>query len=123
MGGLIEIWQNRLKERKYKMNYVSMAFGIVFIITGILFALGKVHKHIGAWKRMSTSEKDKIRIKELCRNLGEVIALSGIIFFLNGILPSSEINWFVIAMVAWLIIAGLDLFYIYKSKRFIKKDN
>ena len=105
------------------MNYTSLAFGIVFIIVGLLFAFGKIHKHIGAWKRMPDFDKKQIKIKELCLNLGEVIALSGIIFLLNGILPSSKINWFVIAMIAWLIIAGLDLFYIYKSKRYINKNN
>lgn len=102
------------------MSYSSIIFGLIFLITGFLFALGKLHVHLKAWKMMPDDEKNKIRIKELCRNLGEVIMLSGIIFLINGFVPEGKSHWFLIAMIAWLVVAGVDLLYIQKSKKYEK---
>ena len=70
---------------------------------------------------MTQEEKDKIKIVPLCRNIGEVIALNGLIFLLKGLWPDFENQWFVTAMIAWLIVAGFDLWYIEKSGRYYKK--
>lgn len=70
---------------------------------------------------MPQSEKEKIKIIPLCRNIGEVIALSGIIFLLKGLWPGFENHWFVAAMIAWLVIAGFDVWYIGKSNRYRKQ--
>ena len=103
------------------MSYSSIIFGLIFLVVGFMFFMGKLHIHLKAWKNMPEDEKNKIRIKELCRNLGEVIMLSGIIFLLNGFIPSAKNHWFTIAIIAWLLVAGLDLLYIHKSKRYEKK--
>ena len=66
-------------------------------------------------------EKEKIKIVPLCRNIGEVIALNGLIFLLKGLWPGFENHWFVTAMIAWFIVAGFDLWYIEKSDRYYKK--
>ena len=68
--------------------------------------------------RISQSEKDKIKIRPLCRNIGEVIALNGIIFLLKGFWSAFGDHWFVGAMIAWLVVAGFDVWYIGKSKRY-----
>ena len=60
-------------------------------------------------------EKRKIKILPLCRNIGEVIVLNGVIFLLKGLWSGFSEHWFVCAMIAWLIIAGLDVWYIGKS--------
>ena len=65
-------------------------------------------------------EKEKIKIVPLCRNIGEVIALNGLIFLLKGLWPGFENHWFVTAMIAWFIVAGFDLWYIEKSDRYYK---
>ena len=100
------------------MNVICIIFGMIFAAAGVLFAFGKLHPHLSAWKNMAQEEKDKINIVLLCRNIGEVILLSGIIFLLNGFLPSFREHWFTVAMIAWLIIAGLDVWFISKSKRY-----
>ena len=76
------------------------------------------HIHLSAWKNMPQSEKDKIKIRPLCRNIGEVIALNGIIFLLKGFWSAFGDHWYVGAMIAWLVVAGFDVWYIGKSKRY-----
>ena len=97
------------------MNYTCILFGIIFSITGFLFAAGKLHTHITAWKNLSWEEQQKVKILPLCRNIGSVIALSGIIFLISGFSPKFQAHLFVLAMVAWLFLAGIDLFLIEKK--------
>lgn len=103
------------------MNYSCVFFGLIFIAAGILFACGKVHIHLAAWKQMPESEKEKIRIRPLCLNIGEIIMLNGVIFLLKGLLVGFTSNWFTIAMVAWMVVAGFDAWYISKSNKFVLK--
>lgn len=102
------------------MNFACIFFGAVFSVVGILFAAGKLHPYLSAWKHMSPKEKEKINIVPLCHNIGEIILLSGIIFLLKGIFPSFQEHWFTASMIAWLIVAGLDLCFISKSSKFKK---
>ena len=103
------------------MNIPCLIFGIIFLVAGLLFVCGKLHIFIGAWKKMPEEEKNKIRIKPLCRNIGSIIMLSGILFLFGGIFATFREHWFVISMIIWLVIAGIDVFYIYKSKRYQNK--
>ena len=102
-------------------NFTCIFFGILFIIAGLVFFFGKAHIHLSAWKNMPQEEKDKINIVPLCRNIGEVILLCGIIFLMKGLWLDFSNHWFVGTMIAWLIVAGLDVWYISKSKRYQKK--
>ena len=101
------------------MDFTCIIFGILFIVSGVLFATRKLHIHLTAWKQMPDAEKDKIRIHPLCLNIGEVIMLNGLIFLLKGLLAGFTSNLFTIAMVAWMIVAGFDVWYISKSKKYI----
>ena len=69
------------------MDFTCIFFGVLFTVAGFVFACGKGHTHLSAWKNMPQPEKDKIKIRPLCRNIGEVIALNGIIFLSPIILP------------------------------------
>lgn len=100
------------------MNFTCIFFGIVFTIAGFIFVCGKGHIHLSAWKNMPQEEKEKIKIVPLCRNIGEVITLSGIIFLMKGLWSGFEDHWFV---TAWFIVAGFDLWYIEKSSQYYKK--
>ena len=100
------------------MNLTCLIFGTMFSVVGALFADGKIHPHMEAWKRMPPDEKKKIRIGPLCRNIGEIILLSGIIFLFKGLCPSFRDRWFTFAMIAWLIVAGIDVWYIGRSSRY-----
>ena len=104
------------------MDITCIVFGTVFCIAGFLLAIGKLHNYIAAWKNTPEEEKEKIKIKELCRNIGSVIFLSGIVFLINGFSPYFREHWFVGTMIAWLVFAGIDLLFIFKSKHYeVKK--
>ena len=103
------------------MNVICVFFGTLFLAAGMLFASGRGHIHLAAWKNMPLQEKKKIRIQPLCRNIGGVMALSGMIFLLKGLWPGFENQWFVVSMVIWFLIAGLDVWYITKSNRYSNK--
>ena len=100
------------------MDFTSIFFGILFTVAGCGFACGKGHIHLSAWKNMPQKEKEKIKIGPLCRNIGEVIALSGIIFWVKGLWPGFSGSLFVCAIIAWLLVAGFDVWYITKSDRY-----
>ena len=100
------------------MDFICIFFGILFTIAGFMFFFGKAHIHLSAWKNMPQEEKNKIKILPLCRNIGEVIILSGIIFLMKGLWADFSNQWFVGSMVAWLMVSGLDVWYITKSERY-----
>lgn len=100
------------------MDYVCMVLGILFMTAGIIFAFGKVYNHLPAWKKMSSEEKEKIRIKPLCKNIGGMIALNGIFFILKGICIGFSDTRFTYAIIAWMVLAGVDVYYISKSSRY-----
>ena len=100
------------------MNYTCIFFGCLFITMELIFAFGKGHTHLKAWKNMPQKEKDKIDILPLCRNIGEVIMLNGILFLTKGMWSGFRDHWFMCAMVAWFIVAGLDVWYISKGHRY-----
>lgn len=99
------------------MNLTSIFFGIVFICAGIWFAFGKGLIHLSAWKTMPSEEKDKIKIKALCKNIGSMISACGGIFLIGGFIDFV----FLPAMIAWLIVAGVDVYVINKSQMYILK--
>lgn len=66
-------------------------------------------------EKYAAKEKDKLRIIPLCRNIGGIITLNGVIFLVKGFLPLFSNHWFVSAMIVWMILAGLDVWYIEKA--------
>ena len=104
------------------MNFTCLVLGVVFIVTGIYFAKGKLLIYIDAWNKMSKEEKDNILITPLCRNIGLMISSSGLIFLASGILENFRENFFIYAIVSWFIIAFIDLYLIEKRNKYqIKK--
>ncbi len=102
------------------MNITCLLFGIVILIFGILFAAGRVHTCLKAWKHMPEEEKSKIYIKPLCLNIGAMIILCGVIFIIAGLSSAFKDGCFVWAMVVWIIIAFIDVRFISKSGRYTK---
>lgn len=99
------------------MNFTCIFFGLVFVLAGIWFSFGKGYLHISSWKNMPSEEKEKIDIRALSRNVGAMISLCGVIFLIGGIFVSI----FLWSMIAWLIIAGIDVYIISKTERYIIK--
>ena len=100
------------------MNFTCLILGISFILAGILFAKGKILVHIDAWRNMPIEEKENILIIPLCRNIGLMIALCGLLFFVSGIYQVFRENIFVYSMVVWFILAFIDLYWIDKRKKY-----
>ena len=100
------------------MNLTCLLFGILFTVVGGLFMAGKLHTHIEAWKTMPQEEKDKIKIEELCRNIGLMIVTCGVIFLLSGVSAAFKARFFVAAMVLWLAASFVDVWYIEKKGRY-----
>jgi uncharacterized membrane protein SirB2 len=103
------------------MNLTSVLLGILIIAAGCLFAFGKGHIYLTAWKTMPQEEKRKIKIQPLCRNIGTMIVLSGMMFLLKGVWSGFDNQWFVVSMIAWFILAGFDVWYITKGNRYYSR--
>lgn len=100
------------------MDFTCLVFGLLFCTAGIVFAFGKGHIHLQAWKQMPPDEKAKIRILPLCRNIGGMIALCGVIFVSAGVWEQFQTSAFVWTMIAWMALAAADVYYIGKSSRY-----
>lgn len=98
------------------MNLTCLIFGFLFSGMGVLFAAGRCHIRLTAWKRMTEEEKNKIRIRPLCRNIGAMIGLCGGIFLMGGIWSDFKEHAFVGAMFLWMAAAGLDLYHMEKGR-------
>ena len=94
------------------MNFTCLILGILFASAGVFFYSGRAVNHITAWK------KRNIRIGPLCRNVGTMIFISGIIFILSGLWKAFRGDVFLWSMIAWLILSGLDVYWIGKSGRY-----
>lgn len=99
------------------MNGACLFLGILFLAAGIYFYSGKAVNHITAWKTMPEEEKRKIHIRPLCRNVGMMIATSGIIFYSaeHGTRFVKRVLW---CMVGWMVLSGADVYWIGKSGRY-----
>lgn len=104
------------------MNLTCIAFGILFFLTGILFAHGKLHTHTDAWKRMPKEERDNIDILPLCGNIGGMISLSGLLFLTAGFCKPFLDHCFVISMILWMVLGFFDVWYIQKDNRYQKEN-
>ncbi len=102
------------------MDLACLVFGILFIVAGVLFAFGRLHTRLRAWKVMSPEDRNAIRILPLCRNIGGMIALCGGIFLLGGIYRAFRERGFTAAMILWLIMAGIDVWQIGRSGRYTR---
>ena len=100
------------------MNVACIFFGVLFMTCGLLFREGKLHIYLNAWKNMPQQEKDKIKIQELCVNIGTMILICGMIFLMAGAFPRFKEEFFVWDMIIWLIASGIDIFYIEKSGKY-----
>ena len=102
------------------MNGSCLIFGVLFTAAGVLFGAGKLHSRLAAWQAMPPEEKEKIRIEALCRNIGGMIALCGLLFLLAGVSAAFQQSGFVWSMVLWLILAGADLWWIEQKGRYYR---
>lgn len=103
------------------MNFTAIVLGTLFLVSGVMIAAGRLHIHLSAWKHMSSQERGKIKVKPLCLNIGEIVMLNGIIFLLKGLISNFTDYWFTLAIVAWMLVALFDVWYISKSGKYAGK--
>lgn len=105
------------------MNYLCMFLGVIFCCSGVLFALGKLHNYLTAWRVMEEQERKAVKIKPLCRNVGFMIIVYGMIFTICGYLHLEQTEIFRWAVVLWSIASLGDVYFISKSSWYkIKAD-
>ena len=102
------------------MDLTCLVFGVLFTSAGLLFRRGKLHVRLAAWQAMPEEEREKLDVGGLCRNIGGMIALCGLIFLLAGLVPHFEEKFFVWSMVLWLILSGADLYWIEKRGKYYR---
>lgn len=94
------------------MNLFCILLGIALILNSILFWVGIGIKFIKTLEELPKEEK--INIKGLSRNLACIFGVVGIIFMLTGFSPIFKESLFLWSMVLWMIITGLDIYFIGK---------
>ena len=98
---------------------MALAFSLAFFFSLRVFTSIPVRRLIiTAWKTMPEEEKRKIHIRPLCRNVGMMIATSGIIFLLSGAWYAFRKSGFLWCMVGWMVLSGADVYWIGKSGRY-----
>lgn len=97
------------------MEYIYIFLGVLFIIAGLAFFFGRTHIQLFAWENMP--EQGRGRIMPLCRCVGEVIVLSGLIFLMKGLWAGFSEHWLAGSIAAWLAAAGLDVWYTAGNRR------
>ncbi len=100
------------------MNITCVIFGVLFVVVGIMFFIGKGHEHIESYNGMTEIEKANIKIEPLCRNVGTVIGLAGLGFLAAGFVPVFANKIFIWYMIAWFIGTGFDVRFISKSNHY-----
>lgn len=108
-------------EGENAMNGTCLFLGLLFVSAGVFFYCGRAVEHIAAWRRMPEEEKARIRIRPLCRNIGSMIAASGVLFVLGGVCSSFRDGALVWCMVGWLVAAGADVCWMERSGRYQNK--
>ena len=81
------------------MEYIYAFLGVLFIIAGLAFFFGRTHIQLFAWENMP--EQGRGRIMPLCRCMGEVIVLSGLIFLMKGLWAGFWEHWLAGSIAAW----------------------
>lgn len=81
------------------MEYIYIFLGVLFIIAGLAFSFGRTHIQLFAWENMPEQGRD--RIMPLCRCVGEVIVLSGLIFLMKGLWAGFSEHWLAGSIAAW----------------------
>ncbi len=103
------------------MNFTCAAFGIVFIAFGAGVFSGLIINHMHEWTDLSEEEKSSVRIDALCRNMGVMIMLAGVIFLVSGLFEAFRNSFFLIAMIIWFVVCAVDVYQIEKKQRYMTR--
>ena len=71
------------------------------------------------WKNLSEKERKGINMSLLGKNVGTVLMSAGIIFEMSAWFPGFQEKAFVWCMIAWLVLTGIDVYDMEKSKRYL----
>lgn len=103
------------------MAVFSVMVGIAILVLSLLFWIGKVPKSIINFDKIQQEEQGRLNQKALGRNLSLVLLLLAIIFIITGFSPVFKEKYFIIAVLVWVVVVFLDIWFIGKSSRYLKK--
>lgn len=100
------------------MQLQSFILGILFLAGGAFFFSGSAIPRMKGWKALSDEEKRKIRVGALGKNVGIVLSAAGILFELAACFRPFREQAFLWSIIFWLILTGMDVYDMEKSKRY-----
>lgn len=100
------------------LNMTCLVFGALFLATGLVLFFGKGYTRLSVWKKMSDEERGAIRILPLCRNLGLMIGLCGLLFAAAGLSDAFKARAFTFCIIGWFGLCCADIVFIEKSRRY-----
>ncbi len=105
------------------MNFTGtcLAFGIFFIAAGLILAFTKAYTKMQFWTSLSPEEQEEIRVVPLCRNLGAMIGLCGLIFLMAALWSWFYQHAFIWCMIAWFVLGFFDAYKISKAGWYINE--
>lgn len=104
------------------MQLKCLILGILFLFIGASFFYGKAIPRMNWWNELTPKEQENIRVEALGRNVGSVLLLAGIIFEMAAIFPTFQEKAFIWCIVGWLILTGIDVYDMEKSKRYLIQE-
>lgn len=100
------------------MQLQCLIFGILFLAGGIFFFSGAAIPRMKEWKVLTEEEKKKIRVGALGKNVGIVLGTAGVLFVLAAWSRPFREQAFLWSIILWLILTGVDVYDMEKSKRY-----
>lgn len=100
---------------------ICYAISLIMTVSGIIFFNRKAENYINGYKSLSSVEKNKIDIKNLCRNIGILFFLSAIIWGFSGYSELFKKTYLTWSILAWIVICIFNIIIINKFKLYIKK--
>lgn len=104
------------------MRLQCMVLGLLFFGIGFFFFIGKAIPMLKGWKNLSEKERKGINMSLLGKNVGTVLMSAGMIFEMSAWFPGFQEKAFVWCMIAWLVLTGIDVYDMEKSKRYLLKN-
>ncbi len=105
------------------VNLTTVLIGFVFLIVGVMLAIGKVQRIIEKIKKNKAGMLQKMKIKEMCLKAGELAMLDGLILLMKGFIVSFDDYMFAYAALAWAVVACFDIVYVTVTKNIMEEGD
>ena len=101
------------------MDTLCILFAVPVFVAGAAFLRGSALPRSRAWRAVPESEKARVNLRRVNRNLGCIVMLCGAILLACGLVPGLRETALGPLMVLWSFAACADAVFISKSKRYV----